>query len=88
MENKIYGWICPLCHKVFAPHITQCLACNNPKAWNTPTIVGDWEVCGQCGMNAMFCNCTKTKCLLDGIDLDPNSTHTISCPCPKCLPTN
>ena len=35
------GWICPKCGKVYAPYVTECIACNgasipvepNPKWW-------------------------------------------------------
>lgn len=32
------GWQCPICKKVYAPHITECYWCNNKKILTKDTL--------------------------------------------------
>lgn len=36
-HSYLTGWVCPICGKVYAPHVTQCFHCNNTGNWWDPS---------------------------------------------------
>lgn len=38
------GWQCPLCKKIYAPHIPECYSCNNRESTITTSNTKDTEI--------------------------------------------
>ena len=38
------GWQCPLCKKIYAPHISECYCCNNYESTLTNKVEPSWTI--------------------------------------------